>query len=190
MHQSLDIDTLIREKGPEILQFLRQKQEEMNISNADLMERSRIPQTSFYRIWSGDGHKMNADHLCRLCLILGVSIDAFQRDPSDSSTVRLPGLREDSHAEIVSGLMEEINRQKENVVKLTGELEEKNAKIAELKVIVAEKVNELCLIQQKYVERFDRLTDALMERHDQMHELNIAHNIRVDKLIAEVLKSK
>ena len=31
MPQSLDIDSLIREKGSEILQFLQQKQEEMDI---------------------------------------------------------------------------------------------------------------------------------------------------------------
>lgn len=190
MPQSIDIDTMIREKGPEILQFLQQKQDEMNLSNADLMERAKIPQTSFYRIWTGDGTKMNADHLCRLCLILGVSIDAFQRDPSATSTVRLPGLREDSHAEIIQGLQEEITRQKEAVEKLTEELEAKNTKITELKLVINEKVDELCALQQKYSDRVDKLTDSLIERHDQMHELNKAHNLRVDKLIEELLKAK
>jgi DNA-binding Xre family transcriptional regulator len=190
MPQSLDIDSLIREKGSEILQFLQQKQEEMDITNADLMERTKIPQTSFYRIWNGDGTKVNADHLCRLCLILGVSIDAFQRDPSATSTVRLPGLREDSHAEIIQGLQEEITRQKETVQQLTEELEAKNAKIAELKTTINEKVDELCSLQQKYSDRVDKLTDSLIERHDQMHELNKAHNVRVDRLIDEILKVK
>ena len=185
MPQSLDIDSLIKEKGAEILQFLQQKQDELDITNADLMERTKIPQTSFYRIWNGDGTKMNADHLCRLCLILGVSIDAFQRDPSATSTVRLPGLREDSHAEIIQGLQEEITRQKETVQQLTDELEAKNAKIAELKLAINEKVDELCSLQQKYADRVDRLTDSLIERHDQMHALNQCHNNRVDKLITE-----
>ncbi len=190
MPQSLDIDSLIKEKGAEILQFLQQKQDELDITNADLMERTKIPQTSFYRIWNGDGTKMNADHLCRLCLILGVSIDAFQRDPSATSTVRLPGLREDSHAEIIQGLQEEITRQKETVQQLADELEAKNAKIAELKLTINEKVDELCSLQQKYSDRVDRLTDSLIERHDQMHELNKAHNVRVDRLIDEILKVK
>lgn len=190
MPQSLDIDSLIKEKGAEILQFLQQKQDELDITNADLMERTKIPQTSFYRIWNGDGTKLNADHLCRLCLILGVSIDAFQRDPSATSTVRLPGLREDSHAEIIQGLQEEITRQKETAQQLTEELEAKNAKIAELKLIINEKVDELCSLQQKYSDRVDRLTDSLIERHDQMHELNKAHNVRVDRLIDEILKVK
>ena len=190
MPQSLDIDSLIKEKGAEILQFLQQKQDELDITNADLMERTKIPQTSFYRIWNGDGTKLNADHLCRLCLILGVSIDAFQRDPSATSTVRLPGLREDSHAEIIQGLQEEITRQKETAQQLTEELEAKNAKIAELKLTINEKVDELCSLQQKYSDRVDRLTDSLIERHDQMHELNKAHNVRVDRLIEEILKVK
>lgn len=190
MPQSLDIDSLIKEKGAEILQFLQQKQDELDITNADLMERTKIPQTSFYRIWNGDGTKLNADHLCRLCLILGVSIDAFQRDPSATSTVRLPGLREDSHAEIIQGLQEEITRQKETVQQLADELEAKNAKIAELKLTINEKVDELCSLQQKYSDRVDRLTDSLIERHDQMHELNKAHNVRVDRLIEEILKVK
>lgn len=190
MPQSLDIDSLIREKGAEILEFLKQKQDELDISNADLMERTKIPQTSFYRIWNGDGTKMNADHLCRLCLILGVSIDAFQRDPSATSTVRLPGLREDSHAEIIQGLQEEITRQKETVQQLTEELEAKNAKIGDLKQTLAERTDELLALQQKYSDRVDRLTDSLIERHDQMHELNKSHNARVDKLIEELLRTK
>lgn len=190
MPQSLDIDSLIREKGSEILQFLQQKQEEMDITNADLMERTKIPQTSFYRIWNGDGTKVNADHLCRLCLILGVSIDAFQRDPSATSTVRLPGLREDSHAEIIQGLQEEITRQKETVQQLTEELESKNAKITDLKQTLAERTAELLFLQQKYSDRVDKLTDSLIERHDQMHELNKAHNVRVDRLIEEIFRIK
>lgn len=185
MSQSIDIDTLIREKGPEILRFLKEKQEEMEITNAVLMERAIIPQTSFYRIWNGDGTKINADHLCRLCLILGVSIDAFQRDPSPTSTVRLPGLREDSHAEIIRGLQEEIDRLKKIEEELSQELEARNTKIAELKLTINEKVDELCALQQKYADRVDRLTDSLIERHDQMHALNQCHNNRVDKLITE-----
>lgn len=190
MPQSLDIESLIREKGSEILQFLQQKREEMDITNADLMERTKIPQTSFYRIWNGDGTKMNADHLCRLCLILGVSIDAFQRDPSATSTVRLPGLREDSHAEIIQGLQEEITRQKETVQQLTEELEAKNAKITELKQIINEKVDELCSTQQKYSDRVDKLTDALIERHDQMHSINREHCEQVSRLTATLAEAQ
>lgn len=190
MSHHLDIDTLVRDKGAEILLFLKQKQEEMDISNTALMELTKIPQTSFYRIWNGDGSKLNSDHLCRLCLILGVSIDAFERDPSDDSTIRLPALREESHAAIIQGLMDEINKQKTTVAQLTEELEEKNAKIAELRQMLNDRISELCAVQEQYASRVDKLTDALIERHDQMHELNKVHNARVDRLIEELLKAK
>ena len=35
-----------------------------------------------------------------------------------------------------------------------------------------------------------QLTDALIERHDQMHELNRLHNERVDRLLDTFLKTK
>ncbi len=182
--QKTEIEVLLREKGPEILAFLHQKQNDKGITNADLMLLSQIPNTSFYRIWNGDGVKMNSDHICRICFVLGVSMDEFQREPTGESTVKLPGLREDSHEEIMDNILEEFNRQKGIIETLTNDNSRKSDRIVELDRELKRRIDENSELQRSFTERIAKLTDALIERHDQMHELNRIHNERVDKLDA------
>lgn len=177
-----DIDALIHDHGEEIIQFLHEKQKEKDLSNADLMFITRIPQTSFYRIWNNESARPNSDHICRLCLALGVSIDEFKRDPTEDSTIKLPALKANSHEEIMTNMVEEYTHQKETIAALNNEIDEKNTKIAALESALAEKNDELLQFQRKSSDRINKLTDALLERHDQMHELNILNNRRVDEL--------
>lgn len=182
--QKTEIEVLLREKGPEILAFLHQKQGEKGITNADLMMLSQIPNTSFYRIWNGDGTKMNSDHICRICFVLGVSMDEFQREPTGESTVRLPGLREDSHEEIMDNILSEYNRQKEIIQTLTNDNSRKSDRIVELDRELKRRIDENGELQKSYTDRIAVLTDALIERHDQMHQLSREHTERIDKLDA------
>lgn len=179
-----EIAVLLNEKGPEILEFLQKKQADKRLSNADLMTLSQIPHTSFYRIWNGNGTKMNPDHICRICFVLGVSMDEFQREKTDESTVRLPGLKEDSHEEIMDNILKEFHQQKDVIETLTNDNSRKSDRIVELDRELKRRIDENNELQRKYTERIEHLTDVLVQRHNEMHEIHKQYADRLDKIIS------
>ncbi len=192
-----DIDVFVREHIWEIMSFIRQKCEDKNVTAEELQIITKIAHTSFFRLWKfGKAeeeldeeelakmkvYKPNADHVCRLCLAIGISLDEFQRMPTGESTVKLPALREDSHEEIMDSFFEEFNRQKNIIETLTYDNSRKSDRIVELDVELKRRIDEFNELQRSSTERIAVLTDALIERHDQMHQLNRDHGERIDRL--------
>lgn len=184
----LDVPSLIRESGPELLAYMKKRQKEKELSNADIIKYTGIPQTSFYRFWNSDGNHMDHDNVARICLLLGISIDEFRRTPTDESKANLPIL-ENSHEDVMNNIHSEINKQKQTITELHEEIEGLEAEIQALEAEVKLKTDEIIALHTRYADRVDKLKDALLERHDQMHELNKQHNARVDLLNKE-LKSR
>lgn len=181
----LDVPSLIRESGPELLAFMKKKQKEKELSNADIIKYTGIPQTSFYRFWNSDGTHMDHDNVARICLLLGISIDEFRRSPTDESKAKLE-IYENSHEDVMNNIHSEINRQKQTIAELRKEIEELEEENKRLELEVRDKINEIIALHTRHAERVDKLNDALLLRHDQMHELNNHHNERVDTLNKEL----
>ncbi len=185
-----DIDVFVRENIREIMQFLRSKCKEKGITHDELMTVTKIPHASFYRLWKMGlpeeqltdedkrPSKPNADHVCRLCIALGVSLAEFQHPPTDDSIMYLPALKENSHEEVMNGIWGEIASLRDAISGLEAErerLESDNRRLSDIAFSREEDI-------RTNIARINKLTDALIERHDQMHELNRLHNDRVDRL--------
>ena len=188
-----DIDRFVREHIRGIMGFIREKCDEKNITGDELMNITKIAHTSFYRLWKFGkpdedlaeedrewmkNYKPNADHVCRICLAVGVSLDEFQRAPTAESVINLPALSELSHEKIMNNMWEEISGLRDTI----SILERDNAQLTEKNEELTKKVFDRENDIRSNIERINKLTDALIDRHDQMHELNRAHNERVDRL--------
>jgi DNA-binding Xre family transcriptional regulator len=182
-----DILSLIKNHGPEILAALHKRKEERGVTNADIINLTGVPQSSFYRFWDGDGKNLNPDHISKICLFLGVSIDDFRRDPSDTSIAKL-GIPILSHEEVMTNIHAELNKQRETIDDLNYTIEELDLKNRQLEDSLREKTEEIIAIQSKYSDKIEKLTDALLQLHDEMHRLNVGHNTRVDRLTEELSK--
>lgn len=180
-----EVSQIIRDHGPKLLAHMKSKQKERGVSNTEIVNLAGIPQSSFYRLWNGDGVKMDQDHVARICLFLGISIDDFMRDPSEDSTAKL-AIPKASHEDVMTNIHEEIGRLKHTIEELQNDIAEKDALIVSLKASLKEKTDELIALHAGYVEKLDKMKDALIERHDQMHEMSNQHNRRVDEMNKEL----
>lgn len=188
------LNAYIRDHVREIVPFLRAKSAEKKLSNETIMDITEIPKSTFYRIWkiatpeeeidpkTQKPYTPSPDSIARLCLLLGVSVTEHNTPPTEESTVQLPGLRENSHEEVMNNLLAELNRQKEIIATLTGDNSKKSDRIVVLDQELKRRIDENAELRAAYSKRIDELTDALIERHDHMHELNRLHNDRVDRL--------
>lgn len=182
-----DILSLVKNHGPEILKALHIRKEERGVTNSDIINLTGVPQSSFYRFWDGDGKNLNPDHIAKICLFLGVSIDDFRRAPDDTSMARL-GIPAPAQEEVMTNIHAELNKQRETIEELNAKIEELECQNRFLERAVAEKTEEIIAIHSKYADKIDKLTDALLEQHEHMHGLNVTHNTRVDKLTEELAK--
>lgn len=190
-----EINSFVKEHIREIMPFLRKKCEEKGLKNEELMIATAIPHTTFYRMWKigtpdeergrdGRQYVPDPDNVCRLCLTIGVSLDEFQRVPTADSTVFLPALSEQSHEKVIDNMWGEVQKNREAAENLESEKTDLLDKNAELEETLRQAREEL----RQCHARIDQLTDALIERHDQMHEINRAHSERIDKLNNELLQ--
>lgn len=184
---SPDVLTLIKKHGPEILSCLKNRQKERGVSNADIIKLAGIPQSTFYRFWNGNGTNLDHDNVARICLFLGVSVDDFRRDPTDTSKAKLD-IPEISHEDVMTNIHAELNKQRETIDTLNANIAALEAKNTSLEAMLKEKTDEIILLHSSYAEKIGKLTDALLERHEHMHNLNVTHNARVDHLNTELSK--
>lgn len=182
-----DILSLIRNHGPEILEALHKRKEERGVSKADIINLTGVPQSSFYRFWDGDGKNLNPDHISKICLFLGVSIDDFRRDRDDTSIAKL-GIPAPAHEDVMTNIHAELNKQRETISELNNMVSELSTKNVFLESQLKDKNEELVQAHSMYAEKINRLTDALLELHNQMHGLNVSHNTRVDHITEELSK--
>lgn len=180
-----EVSQIIREHGPRLLNYMKTKQKERGVNNAEIIKLAGVPQSSFYRLWNGDGLKMDQDHVARICLFLGISIDEFMREPSENHTAKL-GILEASHEDVMTNIHEEIGRLKHTIEELQKDIAEKDSQIQSLKSSLDAKTEELITTHSTYADRIDKLKDALIDRHSQMHEMNLIHNSRVDEMNKEL----
>jgi methyl-accepting chemotaxis protein len=180
-----DLSLIIREHGPKLLNHMKHKQKERGVNNADVINLAGVPLSSFDRLWNGDGIKMVPDHVARICLFLGISIDDFLHDTTNETKAKLE-ITEVAHEDVMTNIHEEIGRLKHTIEKMQAELNEKNAKIDSMKSIIREKTNEIISLHAQHSERMDRLTTALLDRHEQMHQMNHVHGQRIDAMNREL----
>lgn len=192
-----DIDLFVREHIFDIMRFVQAKCDEKNITNDELMSVTKIAHSSFYRLWrcgrpeeeltdeDKKPFKPNADHVCRMCLALGVSLDEFQRTPTAESVVFLPALPEDSHSEIMDNLWNEISGLRDTIAQLEDEnaaLKSENKRLMNVALSREEDI-------RSNIMRINKLTDALIERHDQMHDINRTHYEHLYTIFSRILDS-
>ena len=180
-----DISLIIRDHGPGLLDHMRHKQKERGVSNAEIINLAGIPQSSFYRLWNGDGKKMDHDHVARICLFLGISIDDFLHDTTDETKAKLE-ISEVSHEDVMTNIHEEIGRLKNTIEQLQKDISERDTKIMLLEDGLKTKTEEMVTLHATYADRIDKLKDVLIERHTQMHEMNRIHNERIDEMNREL----
>lgn len=182
-----DILALIKNHGREILDALHKRKDERGISNADIINLTGVPQSSFYRFWDGDGKNLNPDHISKICLLLGVSVDDFRRDPDDTSIAKL-GIPAPAHEEVMTNLHAEISKQRETIAELNALIEELKDKNTFLESTLKERSEKLISAHADYSIKIDKLTNNLLDLHSQMHNVYVTHNARIDHLNDELVK--
>lgn len=193
-----DIDKFVRENIRAIMTFIRDKCEDKKITGDELMNITKIAHTSFYRLWKFGKpedeldeedrdwmktYKPNADHVCRICLAIGISLDEFQRAPTAESVINLPALSELNHEKIMNNMWEEIAEQRNTIKILETDNEQLARKNEELTKMVFSREEDI----RSNIMRINKLTDALIDRHDQMHELNRTHYEHLYTIFSRIL---
>ena len=185
------IDRFIRENVTDILRMIEAKCDELDITNDELMTVADVSRTSFYRLWKyihpetmtddEKRSKPSTEHVLRLCCALELTPKQFQYQ---SPTGGAPSFSDEKRAQTTDQMWEIISNQRATIEQLERErnqLQEDNRRLTEIAFSREEDI-------RVQIQRNNRLTDALLERHDQMHELNRHHNERVDRLLAALLK--
>lgn len=196
------LNAYIRDHVREIVPFLRTKAAEKKLANEKIIDITEIPKSTFYRIWkiatpeeevdpkTQKPYIPSPDSIARLCLLLGVSVTEHDTPPTEESTAQLPGLQENSHEKIMNNLLAELNRQKDIISTLTGDNSKKSDRIVVLDQELKRRIDENAELRAAYSRRIDELTDALLDRHDQMLTLSREYNSRIDKLLDALLKNQ
>lgn len=187
------IDRFVRENVTDILRMIEAKCDELDITNDELMTAADVSRTSFYRLWKfihpetmtedEKRSKPSTEHVLRLCCALELTPKQFQYQ---SPTGGAPSFSDEKRAQVTDQMWEIISNQRTTIEQLEKErnqLQEDNRRLTEIAFSREEDI-------RVQIERNNKLTDALIERHDQMHELNRLHNERVDKLLDTFLKNK
>lgn len=187
------IDLFIRENITEIMRMIEAKCDELDITNDELMTAADVSRTSFYRLWKfirpetmtedEKRSKPSTEHVLRLCCALEITPKQFQYQSASGSE---PSFTDEKRAQVSDQMWEIISTQRTTIAQLEKErdrLQEDNRRLTEIAFSREEDI-------RANIARNNKLTDALIERHDQMHELNRLHNERVDKLLDTFLKNK
>lgn len=187
------IDLFVRENITEIMRMIEKKCDELDITNDELMTAADVSRTSFYRIWKfirpesmtdeEKRSKPNTEHVLRLCCALELTPKQFQYEsPSGSS----PTYTDDRRAQVSDQMWAIISSQRATIEQLQTDLDQLQADNRRLTEIAFSREDDI----RANIARNNKLTDALLERHDQLFELNRQHNERIDKLIDALLKSE
>ena len=187
------IDRFVRENVTDILRMIEAKCDELDITNDELMTAADVSRTSFYRLWKfihpetmtddEKRSKPSTEHVLRLCCALELTPKQFQYQ---SPTGGAPSFSDEKRAQVTDQMWEIISNQRTTIEQLEKErnqLQEDNRRLTEIAFSREEDI-------RAHILRINQLTDALIDRHDQMHELNRLHNERVDRLLDTFLKTK
>lgn len=185
------IDLFIREHITEIMCMIEKKCDELDITNDELMTAADVSRTSFYRLWKfirpesmseeEKRHRPSTEHVLRLCCALEITPKQFQyRSPSGDE----PSFTDEKRAQVSDHMWEIISSQRAAIARLEEERDQLQADNRRLTEIAFSREEDI----RANIARNNKLTDALLERHDQMHELSHQHNERVDRLLAALLK--
>lgn len=187
------IDRFIRENITEIMRMIESKCDELDITNDELMTAADVSRTSFYRLWKfirpdtmteeEKRSKPSTEHVLRLCCALEITPKQFQyQSPSGGA----PSFTDEKRAQVSDQMWEIISTQRTTIAQLEKERDQLQADNRRLTEIAFSREEDI----RANIARNNKLTDALLERHDQMHEINRQHNERVDKLLDTFLKNK
>lgn len=192
------ITAYVKQHIREIVPFLRAKCSEKGYSNELVMKLTEIPRSTFYRIWkigtpdeevdpsSKKPYVPSPDTICRICTVVGVSLTEHANAPTDNSTVKLPGLKENSHEIIMDNMWKEISDLRETITKLEADRERLETENARLANIAFSREDDI----RTNIARNNKLSDALIEAHERMHKITEDCNARVDKLLSAILDNK
>lgn len=192
-----EIHKYIREHIREIAPFLREKAREKGITNEELMIATNISHSTMYRIWKigtpdeergKDGKLYMPDPatIGVLCLAIGVAYNEFEKAPASDAAVIIPAASAESQEKVMDNIWGEVQKHREMVETL----ENKNAELKSKKDEISQELTDAREEIRRCYARIDRLTDILIEHHNQVNELNRAHNSRVDKLIEDIFRCK
>lgn len=192
-----EIHKYIREHIREIAPFLRKKSKEKGITNEELMIATKISHSTIYRIWKigtpdeeigkdGKPYMPDPASIGLLCLALGVTYNEFEHAPSTDSAVIIPGASAESQEKVMENIWAEVKKNKEAAEILESEKSDLIDRNAELEHTISELRAEL----KECRARIDQLTDALIERHDQMHSINREHCEQVSRLTATLAETQ
>lgn len=192
-----EIHKYIREHIREIAPFLHKKAKEKGITNEELMIATNVSHSTLYRIWKigtpdeekGKDGKMympDPGTIGVLCLALGVMYNEFEKAPAPDVAVIIPAANAESQEKVMDNIWGEVQKNREIAETLENKNAELKAKKAEISQELADAREEL----KRCYARIEQLTDILIDRHDQMHELNRQHNLRVDRLFEEMFRLK
>lgn len=192
-----EIHKYIREHIREIAPFLREKAREKGITNEELMIATNISHSTMYRIWKigtpdeergKDGKLYMPDPatIGVLCLAIGVAYNEFEKAPASDAAVIIPAASAESQEKVMDNIWGEVQKHREMVETL----ENKNAELKSKKDEISQELTDAREEIRRCYARIERLTDILIEHHNQVNELNRTHNSRVDKLIEDIFRCK
>lgn len=140
------------------LEMMKARQQELHYSDKKMAELTGTHPSTFSRRWNSDGMNLPHDFVAKCCLVLGLSTDEDEREPTESSMVNL-AITEEAHEEIMRHFADRLNEKKEQL--------EQQARLIDKLQAEADKQNAMiCELNRQHMERIDRLTAESKERED------------------------
>lgn len=160
------------------LEIMKQRQQELGLSDARLATLTGIPKTTFYNNWNSDGKGLKHDFVARCCLVLGLSIDEDERTPTETSVINVP-VTEDAHEEIMRIIAERLNEKNETIVEQARTIERLQSDLTKNHELFHE-------LNRKNIERIDRLNAESVQREDRKNNI-IKRQFRIITLLSVII---
>lgn len=163
-----------------LFQKLHDRQHELNLSNETLMQMTRIPRTTFYRIWRENEVDIHMDfyYIEKLCAALEIEL-TFRPSGEPAKTTEVS---ETARAEVTANTAELLVERKQ-------EIENQSGEIANLTAQLAAKQSELDSLRAEHLRLALSVAEMLKDAQDQSNEIVRELLRRIDELQTELLRT-
>lgn len=160
---------------------LHDRQRELRLSNETLMQITKIPKTTFYRIWKEGAVDIHMDfhYIEKLCAALKIELTFKPSgEPAEAAEVS-----ETARTEVLENTAELLVERKQ-------EIENRDDEIARLSAQLSEKQTELDALREEHMRLALSVAETLKSAQDQSNEIIRGLLSRIEDLQTELLRNR
>lgn len=165
----------------DLFQNLHDRQRELRLSNEALMQITKIPKTTFYRIWKEGAVDIHMDfyYIEKLCAALMIEL-TFRPSGEPAETAEIS---ETARTEVLENTAELLGERK-------AEIENRDNEIARLNAQLAETQTELDALRGEHMRLALSMAETLKDAQDQANGIIRGLLSRIEELQTELLRSE